>query len=158
MRSLDFSIDLIIPVAQKWVLGIFLGIKGGRRVRLTTLPPSVNWRSRKCGSLYDSQPEIFLGVTGSQRVMLTTSLPYVSRFSRKCGILDVSQRYGPPRPVTGIPLPLPLEHYRSLDSAVGIATGYGLDDRGVGVRVPAGSRIFSSSRRPDRLLGPTQPI
>jgi hypothetical protein len=39
------------------------------------------------------------------------------------------------------------------DSAVGIATGYGLDDRGVGVRVPVWSRIFSSPRRPDRLWG-----
>jgi hypothetical protein len=44
---------------------------------------------------------------------------------------------------------------QSQDSVVGIATGYGLDDRGVGVRVPVGSRIFSS-RRLDRLLGPTQ--
>jgi hypothetical protein len=35
-----------------------------------------------------------------------------------------------------------------------LATGYGLDDRGVGVRVPVGSRIFSSPRRPDRLWGP----
>jgi hypothetical protein len=34
----------------------------------------------------------------------------------------------------------------SRDSAVGIATGYGLDDREVGVRVPGGSRIFSSAR------------
>jgi hypothetical protein len=33
---------------------------------------------------------------------------------------------------------------RSRDSAVGIATGYGLHDRGVGVRVPVGSRIFTS--------------
>jgi hypothetical protein len=41
----------------------------------------------------------------------------------------------------------------SQDSVVGIATSYGLD-RGVGVRVPVGSRIFSSSRRPDRLWGP----
>jgi hypothetical protein len=32
--------------------------------------------------------------------------------------------------------------------------GYGLDDRGVGVRVTVGSRIFSSPRRPDRLWGP----
>jgi hypothetical protein len=38
------------------------------------------------------------------------------------------------------------------DSVVGIATGYGLDDRGVGVRVPVGSRIFSTSSRP--ALGP----
>jgi hypothetical protein len=35
-----------------------------------------------------------------------------------------------------------------------IATGYGLDDRGVGVPVPVGSRIFSFPRRPDRLWGP----
>jgi hypothetical protein len=42
----------------------------------------------------------------------------------------------------------------SRDSAVGIATGYGLEERGVGVRVPVGSRIFFSSRRPDRLWGP----
>jgi hypothetical protein len=43
---------------------------------------------------------------------------------------------------------------RSRDSVVGIATGYGLDDRGVGVRVPVGSRIFSTSSRPT--LGSTQ--
>jgi hypothetical protein len=42
----------------------------------------------------------------------------------------------------------------SRDSSVGIATGYGLDDRGVGVRVTVGSRIFFSPRRPDRLWGP----
>jgi hypothetical protein len=35
-----------------------------------------------------------------------------------------------------------------------MATGYGLDDRGVGVRVPVGSRLLSSPRRPDRLWGP----
>jgi hypothetical protein len=38
-------------------------------------------------------------------------------------------------------------------SAVGIATGYGLDDRGVGVRVPIGLRMFTSPRRSDRLWG-----
>jgi hypothetical protein len=40
------------------------------------------------------------------------------------------------------------------DSVLGTATGYGVDDRGVGVRVPVGSRIFSSPRRRDRLWGP----
>jgi hypothetical protein len=48
--------------------------------------------------------------------------------------------------------PPPPETLWSLDSSVGIATGYGLDDRGVGVRVPVESRIFSSTR-PDRPWG-----
>jgi hypothetical protein len=34
----------------------FWGIKGGRRVRLTTLLPSVSWLSRYCGTLNVSQP------------------------------------------------------------------------------------------------------
>jgi hypothetical protein len=39
-------------------------------------------------------------------------------------------------------------------SIVGITTGYGLDDRGVGVRVAVGPRIFSSPCCPDWLFGP----
>jgi hypothetical protein len=42
----------------------------------------------------------------------------------------------------------------SRDRAVGISTGYGLDDRGVGIRVPIGSRSSSSPNRADRLWGP----
>jgi hypothetical protein len=35
--------------------------------------------------------------------------------------------------------------------------GYGLEGRGVAVRVPEWSRIITSPYRPDRLRGPTQP-
>jgi hypothetical protein len=43
---------------------------------------------------------------------------------------------------------------KSRDSSVGIAAGYGLDDRGIRVRVAIGSSIFSSPRRSDRLWCP----
>jgi hypothetical protein len=41
----------------------------------------------------------------------------------------------------------------SRDSVVGIATSYRLDDRGFGVQIPVGVRIFTSPGRPDRLWG-----
>jgi hypothetical protein len=51
---------------------------------------------------------------------------------------------------------VPCRYYRkSWDSAVGIVTGCGLDDLGVRVWVPVGSRIFSSLCHPDWLWGPS---
>jgi hypothetical protein len=44
--------------------------------------------------------------------------------------------------------------YKIRESAVSTATGYGLDSRVVGVRVPVGSKIASILRRPDRFWGP----
>jgi hypothetical protein len=42
----------------------------------------------------------------------------------------------------------------SRDSVVGIATGYNPDDRGVGVQVLVGVRMFTSPCCPDQLWGP----
>jgi hypothetical protein len=41
----------------------------------------------------------------------------------------------------------------SRNSSVGIATGYWMDDRGIRVNVPVGSRILTSRSRPHRLWG-----
>jgi hypothetical protein len=57
--------------------------------------------------------------------------------------------------VDRINLALCLHVFRSRDSIFGIATGYGLDTRGVGVRVSVGSRIFSTPRCSDRIWGPS---
>jgi hypothetical protein len=47
------------------------------------------------------------GVKEGQHVGLTTLPPSFSHLYKKCENIDLSQPYGPPRPVTGISLPLP---------------------------------------------------
>jgi hypothetical protein len=135
-----------------------IGVRFPTRVSDFSVPHSVQTGSWVHPASYPGVPRAFTSGAKRSRYEAHHSPPSSAKFKNVW-----SYTIGPPYVFmvrclisTWTNLSFLLLHFYnwSPDSVVGIATGYEVHDRGVRVRVPVGSRIFSSPRHPDRLWGP----
>jgi hypothetical protein len=91
-------------------------------------------------------------------IRLINNLKRGMTFSNKCNLLNATENIIYTKVIfsntsTSVYLVKDCFIEKNRDSTVGTATGYGLNDRGVGVRVLMGARIFTSLSSPDLLWG-----
>jgi hypothetical protein len=104
-----------LSLQQKWVPGIFLGVKGGRRIRLTS-PPSVSRLSGICGNHVVSQPhgppwpvtgivlatKINLNLNEKHRIYFRINLIICESFRPFCSSRDFSCNPKLSQPIIGL--------------------------------------------------------
>jgi hypothetical protein len=129
----------------------------------------VSWLSRQCGILNISLPyRSSRPVTGIVLISRLVSQRYISFLSLICALFFLLASFClvfPPKywkhffsPVSATCpaylVVLDIIIIIIFSKGAGIATGYGLNNRGGRVPVQVGSRIFISPHRPDRFWGP----
>jgi hypothetical protein len=142
----------MLPVYSTLIFNVLFAVENVGHLVWTITTEQIVWS----GNSSDLYPEMPVRISAGTRIMSAEFFLPVppDKFREGTEWFQIIVRvsvYRPRNPDSNLESSYIL---KSRDSVVVIATGYGLDDRGVGVRVPVWSRIFSSPSRPDRPWGP----